>query len=240
MDKTLLSLVQSILSDMDSEPVNSISDSIEAEQVASVIEDTYYNFITTRDIPEHRRLLKITSLSDNSKPTHFQYVGRQIYWVRYNINETGGTTYKEIKYVEPGDFVTRNSGTSNITTVTDVAAGTNLLIANDKMPSVYTSFDDEHIVMDAYKSTVDSTLQNSKTQAYGIVTPTFTISDSFEPDLDDSLIPYLLAESKSVCFSLFKSGSDPKVEQAARRLKAYVTKDLYRTKQENVRNKYGR
>lgn len=240
MKTTLLELVQSILSDMDSEPVNSISDSIEAEQIASVIEDTYFNFITTREIPEHRRLIKLTSLSNSAKPTHFEYVGRQLYWVRYNIHESSGTNYKEIKYIEPGDFLTRNTGTSNITTVYDVAAGTNLLIVNNKMPSVYTSFDDEHIVMDAYKSSVESTLQSAKTQAYGIVTPTFTISDSFEPDIDESLIPYLLAESKSVCFSLFKSGSDPKVEQAARRLKSFVTKDLYRTKQENVRNRYGR
>jgi len=240
MRTTLLEIVQSILSDMDSEPVNSISDSIEAEQIASVVEDTYYNFISTRDIPEHRRLLKITSLSDSTKPTHFQYVGRQLYWIRYNIDESGGTSYKEIKYIEPGDFVTRNISSTNVTTVYDVAASTNLLIVNNKMPSVYTSFDDEHIVMDAYKATLETTLQSTKTQAYGVVMPTFNIDDVFEPDLDDSLLPYLLAESKAACFSLFKSGSDPKIEQSARRLKSFVTSGLYRNKQENIRNRYGR
>lgn len=240
MRTTLLELVQSILSDMDSEPVNSISDSIEAEQIASVIEDTYFNFISSREIPEHRRLIKITSFSDNTKPTHFKYVGRQLYWIRYNIDESSGTNYKDIKYIDPGSFVTRNLDTTNITTVYDVSAGTNLLILNDRMPSVYTSFDDENIVMDAYKSSVESTLQTTKTQAYGIVTPTFSISDTFEPDLDENLIPYLLAESKSVCFSLFKSGSDPKVEQAARRLKSFVTTGLYKTKPKNIRNNYGR
>ena len=240
MKKTLLELVQSILSDMDSEPVNSISDSIEAEQIASVIEDTYFNFISARDIPEHRQLIKITSLSDNTKPTHFKYVGKEIYWLRYNIDETTGTNYREVKFIEPGDFVTRNVDTSNTLIVPDVQAGTDLIIRNDRMPSFYTSFDDEHIVMDSYKSSVETTLQNSKTQAYGVVYPSFTISDTFTPDLDDTLFPYLLAESKSVAFSLFKSGSDPKVEQAARRLKSYVQNDMFRTKKENVRNKYGR
>lgn len=240
MKKTLLELVQSILSDMDSEPVNSISDSIEAEQIASVIEDTYFNFISARNIPEHRQLIKITSLSDNTRPTHFQYVGKEIYWLRYNIDETTGTNYREVKFIEPGDFVTRNVDTSNTLIVPDVQAGTDLIIRNDRMPSFYTSFDDEYIVMDAYKSSIESTLQNSKTQAYGVVYPTFTISDTFTPDLDDTLFPYLLAESKSVAFSLFKSGSDPKVEQAARRLKSYVQNDMFRTKKENVRNKYGR
>ena len=240
MKKTLLELVQSILSDMDSEPVNSISDSIEAEQIASVIEDTYFNFISARDIPEHRQLIKITSLSDNTKPTHFKYVGKEIYWLRYNIDETTGTNYREVKFIEPGDFVTRNVDTSNTLIVPDVQAGTDLIIRNDRMPSFYTSFDDEHIVMDSYKSSVETTLQNSKTQAYGVVYPSFTISYTFTPDLDDTLFPYLLAESKSVAFSLFKSGSDPKVEQAARRLKSYVQNDMFRTKKENVRNKYGR
>jgi|13_taG_2_1085334.scaffolds.fasta_scaffold00162_31 hypothetical protein len=240
MKKTLLELVQSILSDMDSEPVNSISDSIEAEQIASVIEDTYFNFVSSREIPEHRRLIKITALSDNTKPTHFKYVGRQLYWIRYNIDENSQTNYREIKYMDPGSFATRNLDTSNVTTVYDVSASTNLLILNDRMPSIYTSFDDEHIVMDAFKSSVESTLQTTKTQAYGIVTPTFSLSDTFEPDLDEDLIPYLLAEAKSACFSLFKSGSDPKVEQSARRLKSFVTTGLYRTKQENVRNNYGR
>jgi|TARA_R110000772_G_scaffold67734_2_gene150272 hypothetical protein len=240
MKKTLLELVQSILSDMDSEPVNSISDSIEAEQIASVIEDTYFNFVSSREIPEHRRLIKITALSDNTKPTHFKYVGRQLYWIRYNIDENSQTNYREIKYMDPGSFATRNLDTSNVTTVYDASASTNLLILNDRMPSLYTSFDDEHIVMDAFKSSVESTLQTTKTQAYGIVTPTFSLSDTFEPDIDEDLIPYLLAEAKSVCFSLFKSGSDPKVEQSARRLKSFVTTGLYRTKQENVRNNYGR
>jgi|TARA_R110000782_G_scaffold5658_1_gene19607 hypothetical protein len=240
MKKTLLELVQSILSDMDSEPVNSISDSIEAEQIASVIEDTYFNFVSSREIPEHRRLIKITALSDNTKPTHFKYVGRQLYWIRYNIDENSQTNYREIKYMDPGSFATRNLDTSNVTTVYDASASTNLLILNDRMPSLYTSFDDEHIVMDAFKSSVESTLQTTKTQAYGIVTPTFSLSDTFEPDIDEDLIPYLLAEAKSACFSLFKSGSDPKVEQSARRLKSFVTTGLYRTKQENVRNNYGR
>jgi|TARA_R110000851_G_scaffold154737_1_gene297071 hypothetical protein len=225
---------------MDSEPVNSIGDSIEAEQIASVIEDTYFNFVSSREIPEHRKLIKITSLSDNTKPTHFKYVGRQLYWIRYNIDENSGTNYKEIKYMDPGSFATRNLDTSNVTTVYDVSASTNLLILNDTMPTIYTSFDDEHIVMDAFKSSIESTLQSTKTQAYGIVTPDFTISDTFEPDIDEDLLPYLLAESKSACFSLFKSGSDPKVEQSARRLKAFVTTGLYRTKQENTKNNYGR
>jgi hypothetical protein len=242
MKRTLLEMVQSILSDMDSEAVNSISDSVEAEQVASVIQDTFFNLIAARDIPEHRQLIKLTALADSDKPTHFKYPTntRQLSRVDYNIATTG-TTYREITFVEPMVFIDRmNQDTSSSITVTDVAGGTTLFIGNSTSPSYYTSFDDEHIVMDSYDAVVDTTLQNSKSRAFGYVYPTFTISDSFEPDLDDTMLPYMLAEAKSTCFSLFKSGSDPKIEQSARRLKSFVQNDMYKTKRANKRPYYGR
>ena len=235
-------MVQSILSDMDSEAVNSISDSVEAEQVASVIQDTFFNLIAARDIPEHRQLIKLTALADNTKPTHFKYPTntRQLSRVDYDIATTG-TTYREITFVEPMVFIDRmNQDTSSSITVTDVAGGTTLFIGNSTSPSYYTSFDDEHIVMDSYDAIVDTTLQNSKSRAFGYVYPTFTIADSFQPDLDDTMLPYMLAEAKSTCFSLFKSGSDPKIEQSARRLKSFVQNDMYKTKRANKRPHYGR
>ena len=244
MKKTLLEMVQSILSDMDSESVNSIGDSVEAQQIASVIEDTYFNIIAARDIPEHRQLLKLTSLSSTVRPTHFQYPTntRDIVSLSYNIDTSGGVNYQEIYFVEPLDFLSRipavNAGTTLV--VPDVNSSTSLVVFTDRMPTYYTSFDDLHIVMNAYDVTVENTLQASKTRAYGTVYPTFTIADSFTPDLDDTMMPYLLAEAKSTCFSLFKSGSDPKIEQAARRLKSFVQNDMYRTKRPNVRNHYGR
>jgi len=244
MKKTLLEMVSSILSDMDSEAVNSIGDSVEAQQIASVIEDTYFNIIAARDIPEHRQLLKLTSLSSTVRPTHFQYPTntRDIVSLSYNIDTSGGVNYQEIYFVEPLDFLNRmpavNAGTTLV--VPDVNSSTSLVVFTDRMPTYYTSFDDLHIVMNAYDVTVENTLQASKTRAYGTVYPTFTIADSFVPDLDDTMLPYLLAEAKSTCFSLFKSGSDPKIEQAARRLKSFVQNDMYRTKRPNVRNHYGR
>jgi hypothetical protein len=245
MKTTLLSLVQSILSDMDSEAVNSISDTVEAQQVASVIEDTYYNIISNRDIPELKRIINLTSLSDNTRPTHFKYPAnvKQLEEVRYNTATTGNVTYSVIPYIEPLEFLARQGSDESIGSfvqVPDVDTSAVFLIFNDRMPSYYTSFDDEHIVFNAYDASIDTILQASKTMAYGTVYPVFSIADNFEPHLDDNMMPYLLAESKSVCFSLFKSGSDPKVEQAARRLKSYVQNDMYRSKQINKRPHYGR
>jgi hypothetical protein len=233
-------MVQSILSDMDSEDVNSIDDTVEAQQIASVIQDTFFNMIAARVIPEHKQLLQITSLSDSTRPTHFKYPDnvKEIENLFYNT-ATSGANYTEVYFVEPLEFLNRMDEATGLR-VDTVAGSTPIYVRQDRMPSYYTSFDDLHIVMDSYNSTVDSVLQQSKTRAYGTVYPSFTISDTFEPDLDDTMLPYLLAEAKSTCFSLFKSGSDPKVEQSARRLKSFVQNDMYRTKRENKRPHYGR
>ena len=242
MKRTLLQIVQNILSDMDSEDVNSISDSIEAEQIASVVRDVYYNMVSTRMIPEHQELIKLVSLSNSARPTHFQVPDsvKRIDFIRYNVSTTSDTEFKEIQYIEPLLFLTLHQDGTNVDTVYDVNGNTPLLIRNDQMPTYYTSFDDLHIVMDSYKSDTDQILAENKTQALGHKIPTFTISDNFTPDLDEVLFPYLLAESKSTCFSLFKSGVDQKIEQAARRQKSYMQSDMYRVKKENKRPYYGR
>lgn len=236
MKKTLLQMTQNILSDLDSENVNSISDSVEAQQVASVIQDTYYNIIAAREIPEHDRLVRLTALSDNSRPVYFEYPSslKEIRLFEYNG--------REVYWKDPVKFLNdmSNATDANTIQVLDPISGVPLFVRNNKDPKYYTSFDDQYLICDSYDSSVDSSLQSSKSRCWGTVYPSFTIDDSFTPDIDEVLFPYLLAEAKSVCFSLFKAGSDPKVEQAARRLKSYVQNDQYKTKRANVRNFYGR
>lgn len=240
MKTTLLQIVRSILSDMDSEDVNSISDTVEAQQIASVVEDTYFNIIAARDIPEHRRLLSLVALGDTAKPTHFKYPTdtKKIIRLEYNVGTVANKDFKELKYVDPLVFLDRMSEDDVL--VETFEGNVDIYVANDRDPSYYTSFDDEYVIVDAYDLAEETSLQAAKTRAWGSVYPTFSQTDSFEPDLDNTLMPLLLAEAKSTCFSLFKGGSDPKVEQSARRLKSYVQNDMYKTKQANKRPYYGR
>ena len=78
------------------------------------------------------------------------------------------------------------------------------------------------------------------TRAMGYTIPVFSVDDAYVPDLDAEMFQYLVNESKSVCFSLFKGGPDPKVDQAARRQKSYTQNDMYKTKRANSRPLYGR
>ena len=242
--KSLLQIVQNILSDLDSEDVNSISDSIEAQQVASMVEDVFYEMAAVRLVPEHDELGKLTALSDTAYPTHFEYPAnyKSIDGVWYDVSTDGTNQYREIKYCEPRKFLSLVDGRSPDATVnvSDKHGGTNLRIFNDRMPTYYTSFDDHYVVFDAYDATVDTTLQESKTRILATKIPTFSQTDDYTPDLDEEFHPYLLNEAKSRAFSLLKGGSDPKIEQAARRQKSYMQNDRYKTKKESKRPMYGR
>ncbi|AYP28020.1 tubular protein A [Lentibacter phage vB_LenP_ICBM1] len=248
MKMTLLEMVQNILSDMDSEEINSISDSNEAEQIAQVVKNTYFNMIATRFIPEHSQTIKLTSFSSSARPTHFSFPTRvkNIEFLDYNVSKSvGGVEYRRLKYLSPDEFFGlsdgRDSLSSSVKQVADVGSDSILLIRNDTMPMYYTSFDDDTVVLDSYDASVDATLTSAKTRAYGVKYPTFdAFSDTFVPDIDDTMFPFLLAEAKSTAMSLFKSGSDPKIEQAARRQKVYVQNDMHKVNTGRPKNNYGR
>lgn len=233
MKMSLLDMVNSILSDMDSEAVNTLSDTIEANQIASVIRDTYYQMVAVRDIPEHKQLLKITAASDSTTPTEFTLEPnlKRISALSYNVDTGGGTSWRVLSWCEPEEFLKLN---------TEGTVVGFYKISTDRMPTYYTSFDDNTIVCDSYDATIDTTLQESKVRAFGYVIPDFTMADTFVPDLQITQFPELLAQAKSTCFSIFKTTQDPKIEQAARRMKVHAQNDRNRIQRENKRPSYGR
>jgi hypothetical protein len=165
--------------------------------------------------------------------------------LRYNVSETSGQLdYKLIDYLSPDEFiqriVKRDTSSSNVIIVTDPTSDISLPIENDKMPDFYTSFDDRYLCFDSYKSTVDTTLQTSKTMVLGIKIPTFTLTDSAVPDMDDTIFPYYLAEVKSRSLSLLKGGPDIKVEQFARKHRYFQRNNRWKTGEQRILNDYGR
>jgi len=242
--KTLLEIVQDILTTMGSEPVNSISDTIEAEDVASLCERVYYETLIFHEVPDTKGLLKITAASDSEYPTHLIYPPsvNSIEHVWYDKSTNSTFEYGEVCYVEPLEFLRRTDTVQeNYVNVKDKLGTTNLRIRTDKMPDFYTSFDNDWIVMDSYLSTVDDTIQEHKTRSYGAKYPDFNkFSDTAYPDMSEALFPYYIAECTSRAMDQFKGGTTQKIEQAARRQSAQVRNAKVKTNQPNVRNFYGR
>lgn len=240
---TLLELVQDILSDLNSDNVNSITDTVEAQQVAQTIKSVYFDIIADKNIPEHEGLKQLTSLGDSTKPNYMLIPTnvKRVKWLKYDVRTTTDTNiqYTTIDYKTPSDFLQdilgNDSSADNVDTVVDFS-NVSLLIRNDKFPQFFTSFDDEYLVFDSYNSTEESTLTASRTLALVTLEPTWTASDTFVPDLDSDLFPLLLAEAKSLAFINNTQASNPKIEQIAKRHQNNLQNKRHRIKAANTKS----
>lgn len=244
---TLLDMVQDILSDMDSDQVNSISDTVESLQVAQIIKSTYYNIIDGRDYPFLHELFQLDSSATVSRPTHMKLPDTiiDLDWIKYNKKKTGETRnrYEKVKYKTPEEFLElvneRDSSGSTVQVVTD-PTGIQLNILNNKAPEYFTSFDDETIVFDSFDSNIDSTIQNSKLQCYGKRSVVFTLQDNFIPDLPVQMFTYLHNEAKSTCFARLKQIADAKAEQNSVSQKRRMSQDAWKVAKGIKFPNYGR
>jgi len=244
---TLLDMTQEILSDMSSDEVNSISDTAEAMQVASIIKSTYFNIIDGRDWPHLYQMFALTGFADPDKPTHLSMSDSilDVDWLKYNIklDVAEKDSFRDIIYKTPKEFMAildnRDSTASYVQVVEDDTT-IELNVYNDRAPSYYTSFDNETIIMDAFNSALESTLQGSKTQGYGKVYPTWTTSDSFIPDLPTQSFSYLVNEARATCFSRLQQSVDQKSEQHSVTQRRRMSQDAWRVADPHKYQSYGR
>lgn len=233
--RTLIDIVQEILNDMDSDEVNSINDTIESYQVATIVKATYDAMMVTREWPHLRRLIQIQPSGDSSRPTHMSIqdsISRMVY-LNYNVSKVGETRkkYQPMKFISTDEFLRMSNGRNNDETNIDVIVdptGVELLIRNDQAPRYYTSFDDESLVFDSYDNLVDSTLQSSKVQALAYVLPTFTLDDSHIADLTEEAFPALVEEAKAKAFFKLKQAQDLKAEQESSRQSRWLSRKAWR------------
>lgn len=207
---TVLDIVQDILSDMESDEVNSISDTTESLQVAQILRTTYIDLMTRRYQPHLRSLFKLEATS-SSTPSHMRLPVALMEMERlsYDKRTLSQTDPKlvEIPYKEPSAFLSmvnvRNSDLDDVTLILD-PSGVNLKIVNDSAPSYWTSFDEEYIIFDSYDSAIESNLQNSKTQVLGYLEPSLVLSDAEVPNIPSEAFPLLLSEAKRHCLAKLK------------------------------------
>ena len=339
MKMSLLEMTQDILSALNSDMVNSISDTPESLQVAQCIKNTYFNMLGRYDMPEHNQLFNLNASNDTTKPVlMYRPDGvTRIEWIDYfdtnpadgaviQTSQTGAYSHDLNIDVVTGSFtttstttnsiglgqvtftvpsglsitngmplfaipvlatnsymfgtVTSYSGTTLIIQVTSASGSgsysnwtinqngpSNLLIPgyrgveilsirdfldltsaygpimsdvqsftltipenttgspstftfyykNDKQPEWCCIISNYYVVFDSYDNTQDSTLQSSKTRAFGWVYPTFQMTDTFVPVLDAQQFPLLLNDAKSLAFYEIKNQPHQKAEEEVAR-----------------------
>lgn len=236
MSKTLLKMTQEILTVMTSDEVNSITDSAEAEAVATIITSVFEDMVSNRNWPHLRQLIQLESFSDDDKPTHLKLPDRvkELVLINYDrqTESNNRIDYHPVKYKHPDEFLmyTNNrSSTSDTTELVTDPSGVQLLIYNDKYPQYFTSFDDETVVFDSYDKEVDDTLQVHKFQVVAFMMPTSRFEDDWVPDLPDEAFRALVSEAKSTAQFNLQTVQDIKAEQEANRQQRWLSRKAWKT-----------
>lgn len=222
---SLLDMTQNILSALDSDPVDSIDETVEAVQVAELVKEAYFELISQRDWPFLFQLAPLQALGDTSNPTKMKIpdTWNKIKWIKYNKTE--------VIYM---DVETFNNMVSQRVVQAGVINSNGYVINQD--PQYWTSYDDQYLIFDGYNSAVDSTLQASKSSAYGTQQATWTHMDSFIPSIPEKFFPTLLAEAKSQAFVNLKQQANAREERKATRGRMAMRNDSW--KNENGEVKY--
>lgn len=225
--RTLLELTKDILSSLDSDEVNSITDTTESMQVATVIRTVYEDIIARTSLPEVKSLFELQSSVDVTLPNVMYKPANvlDIEWVKYNkyVDGTQSPFFLPVKYLPLPDFL---SHVYNFSTTNDwVKVGTlnlpqgpiEVQYVNNKHPDYFTSFNDNTILFDSYNKDYDSTLQQNKSIGYGVISQTFVMADNFVPHLDDREFSLLYNEAKSLAWAELKQTTHSKAEQLSKR-----------------------
>jgi hypothetical protein len=250
MATTVLDLVQSVLSSMDSDEINSVGDTIESQQIGQLVKEIYDDIVDQFDLPSTKTTFQLESQADPLQPTHMnipEYVN-SVEWVRYNTKNAvaDADRYTPIAYLTPTQFMdlsnARSSTDSTVQTVSLDSLAT-IAITNNAAPQYWTSFDDIQIIFDSFNFNLETNLQTSKTTCYGQQKPILIIADATQIDLPTQLMGHLRNEVRSLAFDLYKDGTSPKVDQAARRSRVRTQRNKHKLRMNQERdslNDYGR
>jgi hypothetical protein len=247
---TLLSIVQDILSDADSDDVNSISDTVEADQCARVVRDCFDQIVDLHDL-EHIKTVKQLEATSSSTPNVMDRPEgfHSIEWIKYDIKDSASDpqNFEYIDYMEPDRFLervqSRSTADSNVTAIT-LSTGIVVPIITDKAPQVYTVMDtgSDEIVFDSYDSDLETNLQASKSLAYGTQRPTLTLSDTATMVLPRHLETLVKREARALFFDLYKDGTTREVDRTRRRaeVRAQRHRNIIKNTDNDNRPDYGR
>lgn len=196
MKLTVLEMVQSILSSMSSDEVNSISDTVESMQVARIVQQKYYDIINRLDLPNHEQLIQLQPSINPSLPV-VMYVPdgiAEIKWLKYfDSNVLDGNTADDFAH----DL---NTDLTNTLTSAGVAPPGYLyitLLPNDDFINMVTAFSPQDTNVFSYTLSDNSNqfpgnftfyAKNDQQPIYGtILSNYYVLFDGYDNSQDSTL-----------------------------------------------------
>lgn len=208
--KTFLKQVQEVLSAIDSEGVESLGETAEAEQVVSLVQRAYDEIMATH---RWRHLKRLGSFVTASELNELQLDSNTIAFDPYNV------WYKtsKVTYVEPETFLAmtigRDLSDSNVTLMG------NYKIRTDSDPTYFTSVDEKILVFDSVPHPVNG-VQSSDCVAFMYVQPDELLGENDVINLPSQVIPAF----NDLCLSLAFSELKGDKQEGELRRRNYVRK----------------
>jgi hypothetical protein len=227
MRYTLLDMVQTTLSSLDSDNVNSIDDTIESRQVVDIVRTVYNDMISRANLPDHFTFFELEASGNPSKPTLMTKPNTcaEIVWIKYDNKTTANpdTKFQPVMWQPMDEFIDRMlslkpSDSDVFEFIHNIGTATiNIKGHNDRFPKFYTTFDDDTLVFDSYNALEETTLTGNRTMVYGQKFPFFIRENSWVPEIDLKQFSILLNEVKALAFSELKQVPNASAERQARR-----------------------
>ena len=135
MKMTVLEMTQTVLSSLSSDEVNSISDTSESMQVATILQTCYFNMVSRAGLPEQKQLIQLTASADPTLPiimTKPDNVSK-IEWIKY-FNTNPSTDDPSGGHDINTDITSINWSTTSTTSNTIGLGSKTFTVANSGLP----------------------------------------------------------------------------------------------------------
>lgn len=225
----LLYVVQEVMSSLDSDEINSVSDNPESLSVAKIVEAVYRHITSQIEFLRQHNVFEVEGNNDPLLPCvmHIPENVRDIDFLKYDHRTVtdDDVSYQDVCPLPVKDFLDRmylldeddpSVGMGNLT-LEDGGSFTMKWWKN-RGPKFYTRLDDRTLIFDSYDNQMDTSLHKNKTIAYGWLDPkAFVLQDTFVIDLDNKNLDILINESKSLAWAELKQSQNANTGKMARR-----------------------
>lgn len=229
METTVLKVVNDILSDMDSDVVTAIDDTVEAEQVATILKNQYNRMIATEMLKVDPYFTQLDISGSNVYSITIPY-DAVVYDVRYVNNGVSPARVNKINYVSPIDFISKGLDAQLVSGVTSQEDLWRYQSHLD-VPTEYTimeqdeSEDNVTKIQLAGTGLVGDSIQYS--YSYQFTRMTDTPVAATPVILPEDLYSLLYNQVKSICYADLQQQVSPKTEKLLREDKVSAAKSRF-------------
>ncbi len=220
--KTLLKIVQLIGERIGTDEIDTLGETIEVDEIVSILEMTYdeildrrdWEFLRDRTLRMKAREVADTKIFNLAIPSTVT----KLQCVKY-IDDNG--KFPELEYVTPCQFIERLDGRNPLEdNVTGIANddGVILQIITDQPPTFYTSFDEDNLTFDAYDSVRGTGTQAGDSLILANVKPAMDFTDpTAKFPIPERMQTLLINEAMATAGVALRQVQDPRAERIARR-----------------------